>query len=87
LQTFEATLTEKGQVIIPLEVRRLIGLKPGNKVRFEVEGQIVKISRGASKLLVGHGAVSAREKPEDFQKVREEFEKWVAEEVVSEAEG
>ena len=85
MQEFETTLTEKGQVTIPQEIRRLIGLRPRDKVRFEVEGDVVRISRATSKLLLGFGAVPPRKKPEDFRKAREEFEKGVAEEVVSEA--
>ena len=85
MQEFEATLTEKGQVTIPLEIRRLIGLQPRDKVRFEVEGDVVKIRRASSRLLAGYGAVPPLKKPEDFQKLREEFEKGVAEEVSSEA--
>ncbi len=84
MQEFETTLTEKGQVTIPLEIRRLIGLHPRDRVRFEVEGDVVKITRATSKLLAGYGAISPKNKPEDFQKVREEFEKGVAEEVTSE---
>jgi glycosyltransferase involved in cell wall biosynthesis len=38
----------------------------------------------ASSLLQGCGAVAPQIKPEDFQKLREDFEKGVAEEVVSE---
>jgi antitoxin PrlF len=84
MQEFETTVTEKGQVTIPQEIRRIMGLHPRDKVRFEVEGGVVKISRASSKLLQWFGSVTPRNKPEDFQKVREEFEKGVAEEVASE---
>jgi antitoxin PrlF len=84
MQEFETTVTEKGQVTIPQEIRRIMGLHPRDKVRFEVEGDVVKISRASSKLLHWFGSVTPRNKPEDFQKVREEFEKGVAEEVASE---
>jgi AbrB family looped-hinge helix DNA binding protein len=30
-------VTEKGQVTIPLEVRRALGIHPGSEVRFEIE--------------------------------------------------
>ena len=33
-----AALTSKGQITIPVEVRRKLGLKPGDRVRF-VEGE------------------------------------------------
>jgi AbrB family looped-hinge helix DNA binding protein len=32
-----ATLTSKGQITIPVEVRRKLGLKPGDRVAFVVE--------------------------------------------------
>ncbi len=85
MQEYETTVTEKGQVTIPQELRRFLGLQPHDKVRFEVEGGVVKISRAESKLLKGFGAVKPRSRPEDFKKVREEFEKGVAEEVISES--
>ena len=52
----------------------------------EVKGDVVKISRVSSKALAGYGAVPPLQKPEDFQKLREEFEEGVAQEVSSEAE-
>jgi antitoxin PrlF len=85
MQEFETTLTEKGQVTIPQEVRRIIGLQPRDRVRFTVVGDVVTIKRASSKLLPGYGAVSPKKRPEDFQQVREDVEKGVAEDVISEA--
>jgi antitoxin PrlF len=84
MQEFETSVTEKGQVTIPQEIRRIMGLQPRDKVRFEVDGDVIKISRASSKLLQWFGSVIPRNKPEDFQKIRKEFEKGVAEEVASE---
>ncbi len=84
MQEFETTVTEKGQVTIPQEIRRIMGLQPRDKVRFEVVGDTISIRRASSKLLQWFGSVTPREKPEDLSKVREAFEKAVAEEVVSE---
>ncbi len=84
MQEFETSVTEKGQVTIPQEIRRIMGLQPRDKVRFEVDGDVIKISRASSKLLQWFGSVTPRNKPEDFQKIREEFEKGVAGEVASE---
>ena len=84
MQEFETTVTEKGQVTIPIEIRRLMGLHPHDKVHFEVEEGVVKIRRASSKLLQWFGSVKPQNKPEDFQKIREEFEKGVAEEAASE---
>ncbi|HEU5374573.1 MAG TPA: type II toxin-antitoxin system PrlF family antitoxin [Ktedonobacteraceae bacterium] len=84
MQELETTLTQKGQVTIPLEIRRLLGLEPHDRVRFEIEGDTVRITKAESKILQGYKSVTPRNIPEDFRVVREEFEKGVAEDVVSE---
>jgi AbrB family looped-hinge helix DNA binding protein len=38
-------ITSKGQVTIPIEIRERIGLLPHTEVRFEVEGNAVRILR------------------------------------------
>ena len=84
MQEFETTVTEKGQITIPQEIRRIMGLQPRDKVRFEVVGDTISIKRASSRLLQWFGSVAPRERPEDFRAAREAFEKAVAEEVVSE---
>jgi antitoxin PrlF len=37
MPTYYATLTSKGQVTVPVEVRRRLGLKPNEKIAFTVE--------------------------------------------------
>ena len=32
-----ATVSQRGQVVIPVEVRRAAGIQPGDKIRFEVD--------------------------------------------------
>jgi AbrB family looped-hinge helix DNA binding protein len=39
------TLTSKGQVTIPLEIRQTLGLLPGTRVRFDVVGDSVRIRK------------------------------------------
>ncbi len=84
MQEFETTLTEKGQVTIPQEIRRLLGLHPKDKVRFEVDGDVVRIKQASSKLLQAFGAVKPMQKAEHFQEIREKFEEELARDVVSE---
>ncbi len=38
-----ATVTSKGQVTIPLEVRRRLGVKEGDRVEFVIEGGVTVI--------------------------------------------
>ncbi|MDO8690457.1 MAG: AbrB/MazE/SpoVT family DNA-binding domain-containing protein [Dehalococcoidia bacterium] len=81
MRQLETTLTQKGQVTIPSEIRSRLGLKPHDKVVFEVEGDTAKLRRAESKILKWYGSVAPTEKPEDFRRVRDEFEEGVAEEV------
>lgn len=52
-----ATLTDKGQVVIPAEIRRRYGLVPGTKVEFvDVDGSIrLRITRPAPPSTVDEG--------------------------------
>jgi len=34
-----ATMTSKGQLTVPKELRELLGLRPGDKVEFSVDGE------------------------------------------------
>lgn len=78
MPAIETTLTRKGQVTIPAEVRKALGLKPHDKVAFELEGDVAKIKRATSKIRRWYGAVTPTARPEDFRKMREEFEEGVA---------
>lgn len=40
-----ATITSKGQITIPKKIREKLGLKPGDKIEFEVEKGDLKVSR------------------------------------------
>ncbi|QVJ01904.1 AbrB/MazE/SpoVT family DNA-binding domain-containing protein [Nocardiopsis eucommiae] len=41
-------ITEKGQVTIPVEVRRRLGLSPGDEVEFVLEGNGARVVRAAT---------------------------------------
>jgi AbrB family looped-hinge helix DNA binding protein len=81
MREHETTLTQKGQVTIPVEIRTRLGLKPRDKVVFELEGNVARLKRAPSKILKWYGSVTPKQQPEDFQRVREEFEEAVAEDV------
>jgi antitoxin PrlF len=84
MRELETKLTQKGQVTIPAEIRHRLGLKPKDVVRFEIEGDEVKLKPATSQLLAGFGAVTPKEKPEDWRKVRAEMEEAAADEVAAE---
>ena len=43
-------ITSKGQVTIPIEIRERVGLLPHTEVRFEVEGDGVRILRAETSI-------------------------------------
>lgn len=47
----QATVTSKGQLTVPVEVRRALGLRPGSKVEF------VATEHGAYELTVKQGSI------------------------------
>jgi AbrB family looped-hinge helix DNA binding protein len=75
----ETTVTSKGQVTIPSEIREHLGIKPKDRVRFSVDPSgAVRVTAAPSRLLEGFGAVAPRQKPENYRAVRVAFEKGVA---------
>ena len=65
-----STVTVKGQVTIPIEVRKALGLKPRDRVTFVLEDGMPRILPWKSKLEAGFGAVKPRKMPEDFKELR-----------------
>jgi AbrB family looped-hinge helix DNA binding protein len=37
------TMTEKGQITVPVEIRRTLGLKPGKKLNISLEGEDIRL--------------------------------------------
>ena len=84
MKALETTMTQKGQVTIPAAIRARLGLRPKDRVRFEVDGDDVKLRPAGSKLLAGFGAVAPRQRPEDWHDVEETVEQLMAVEVAAE---
>ena len=84
--SLESPLGEQRQVTITAEVRTLLGLKPRDRVVFEIDGHEVKLRPARSAILASYGAVTPITRPEDFRKVREQFEEDVAANVMADSE-
>lgn len=82
-----SVMTRKGQVTVPAEIRRALGLREGDKVVFSLEdaatGQ-VSVRPVRSVVEMTYGAVKPRKRPEDLKALREEALDEVAEEVLAE---
>jgi AbrB family looped-hinge helix DNA binding protein len=38
------TVSEKGQVVIPIQIRRRLGIAPGCQLNFSLEGQVIHVA-------------------------------------------
>jgi antitoxin PrlF len=81
-------VTRKGQITLPAEIRKSLGIKEGDKVAVslgdpETSPVVLRPVRSVAEMTFG--AVSPRKRPEDFRELRRQFEEGVAEEVNAEA--
>jgi antitoxin PrlF len=51
-------LSAKGQVTIPIEIRKAMGIEPGDLVAYKLQGQCIKLKRITPFDAVFHSAVS-----------------------------
>ena len=65
---FITSVTTKGQVTLPSPVRKVLGVRPKDKVSFRIEDGEVKLVPLANTLESAFGAVRPLRSPEDFEK-------------------
>lgn len=75
-------VTIKGQVTIPVEVRRLLGIAPHDEVAFVVEGKRVELKRRGSVVAKTAGALKSDTPPATAEELRRAAEIAIAEEAV-----
>ena len=46
-QSYRAKVTSKGQITVPVEIRRSLGVKAGDKIRFEQQEGGIRLTRDA----------------------------------------
>ncbi len=78
------TVTSKGQVTIPVQIRRALGLKARDRVAFTLTKDGAKVRPAPSALEAIAGSVKPRKKPEDFKELREIVKEEVARKVLEE---
>lgn len=79
---FVSSVSPKGQVTIPLEIRKRFGIKAKDKVTFEVEGDNVKLAPAAFTLETAFGSVTPINRPENFKELSRQAVEEHAEEIV-----
>lgn len=68
---YMGTLTSKGQVTIPAEVRQRLGIQPRGRVIFRIVDDRVELLPPPLNLADTFGAVKPRRQPEDFQELHD----------------
>ena len=83
-----STVTEKGQVTLPAGMRRALGLKPKDRVVFELDEKekVLRVRRAESVVDKWFGFAGKLDHPMTDKELREAFEQGVADEVMSETE-
>jgi antitoxin PrlF len=69
MRAIVTTMTQRGQVTVPAEVRRLLGLKPRDKVAFEIADDKVRIMPARFTLASTFGSVKPATRTEDFKAI------------------
>jgi AbrB family looped-hinge helix DNA binding protein len=64
------SITKKGQVTIPKEIRDALGLKEHDKMIFILRGSEIMMRPLRGTILDLRGTVPPKERPEEFEKVR-----------------
>lgn len=79
-----ASITQRGQVTIPAEVQRLLGIKPRDKVTFIIEDSQVRLAPVRFTIETAYGSVKPLNRPEDFDEIARVAKEEHAERVVRE---
>jgi antitoxin PrlF len=70
LKEYYGTVTQKGQVTIPLAVRKLLGVKSRDRVTFRVTKGRVELAPAQISLEAAYGAVKPTSRPENWPAIR-----------------
>lgn len=82
MKQFLSTITSKGQVTIPAEVRRLLRAAPRDKIAFLVEDDQVRLARTGSVVERTAGILMTKKSPRTARELREAAERAIAEEAL-----
>lgn len=77
-----STVTTKGQVTIPVEIRRRLGVAAHDKVAFVLDDDQVRLVRKGSVVVRTAGILQTRQAPLTAEELREAAERAIAEDVV-----
>ena len=82
-----SVVTRKGQITLPAELRKFLGIEEGDKVALSLLGpdkRQIRLRPVRSVAELTFGVVTPRKQPEDFDELRQRFEDGIVEEVMTE---
>ena len=80
-------VTRKGQVTVPADIRKALGLKEGDKVAFVLQDGEARLMRRGSVVERTAGILRSNRPPVSAEQLREAAEEAIAEEAVERAGG
>ena len=86
MKEVHSTVTTKGQVTIPVEIRRLLQVQPRDRIAFVVEDDKVRLVRSQSVVARTAGALKSEKPPLTAEELREVAETAIAQEATSRME-
>jgi len=87
MREFTASVTERGQVTIPAEVRRLLGLKKRDKLSFVVEDGKVTVRKPRFTIETLAGSVPALKEPIEWDEMMRIVHEEIAEREIRKLRG
>ncbi|UCD80424.1 MAG: AbrB/MazE/SpoVT family DNA-binding domain-containing protein [Desulfobacterales bacterium] len=76
------TITPKGQVTIPAEIREKLKLYPGDKITYEDTAAGILIKPAKKDMIADFGFLKERDHPEDLEVIRKSVRKKIAEKIL-----
>ena len=87
MRQITTTITQRGQVTIPVEVRRRLGVGPRDKVAFAIDDGGVHLLPAPYSLESAFGSVTPMHTPEDFKTIERAARAERVERVISDLHG
>ena len=85
MKELRTKVTRKGQVTVPVEIRRELGLRQGDRVAFILDDGQVRLARAGGVVQRTAGALKSHKPPLTVEQLREAAERAIAEESVKRA--
>jgi AbrB family looped-hinge helix DNA binding protein len=87
MKEHRSVVTRKGQITIPVEFRKALNIKEGDKVAITMEEGEVRLSRSESVVAQTAGVFKSHEPPKDAMTLRRLAEEAIAQDVIARSGG